>query len=93
MKQNEGGTLLGLGQYEINRGQYTADLALAVRDEYQSQGVGTELLTYLAKRQGLLGFTAEALMGNQPVCSLYEKMGFAVTKRNDFGVFEMKAMF
>jgi hypothetical protein len=32
-------------------------------------------------------------MGNQPVFSLFEKMGFTVTKRNDFGVFEMKAMF
>jgi len=58
--------------------------------------MGTELLSYLtypAKRQGLLGFTAEVLMGNQPVFSLFEKMGFTVTKRNDFGAFEMKAMF
>jgi acyl-CoA hydrolase/GNAT superfamily N-acetyltransferase len=96
LEQNERETILGLGQYEINRGQYTADLALAVRDGYQGQGIGTELLsylTYLAKRQGLLGFTAEVLIGNQPVFSLFEKMGFAVTKRNDLGIFEMKAMF
>ncbi len=86
----------GLGQYDINADTYTADIALLVRDEYQNQGVGSELLsylTYLAKRQGLLGFTAEVLVGNDPVLRLFNKAGFLVDKRNESGVFEMKAMF
>ena len=37
---------------------YTADVALVVRDDCQNKGIGAELLsylTYLAKKQGLLG--------------------------------------
>lgn len=88
--------ICGLGQYGLNRDMHTADIALVVRDDYQNQGIGAELisyLTYLAKKQGLLGFTAEVLVGNDPVFRLFEKMGFAVSKRNESGVFEMKAMF
>ncbi len=89
-------TIIGIGQYSINRDMHTADIALAVRDEYQTQGLGTELikyLTYLAKRKGLLGFTAEVLMGNQPVFKLFDKMGFDVQKRNESGIYEMKLFF
>jgi GNAT superfamily N-acetyltransferase len=75
---------------------HTAEIALVVRDECQNQGVGAELLaylTYLAKKQGFLGFTAEVLVGNEPVFRLFNKMGFAVDKRNESGIFEMKIMF
>ena len=89
-------TIAGVGQYSLNRDMNTADIALAVRDQYQNQGLGIELiryLTYLAKRKGLLGFTAEVLVGNQPVFKLFDKMGFDVQKRNEFGVYEMKLWF
>jgi ribosomal protein S18 acetylase RimI-like enzyme len=75
---------------------HTADLALAVRDEYQKQGLGIALITYLthlAKRSGLLGFTAEVLVGNDPVFRLFDRMGFDVQKRNESGVYEMKLSF
>lgn len=74
-------SICGLGQYGINSDMFTADVALVVRDDCQNHGIGGELLaylTYLAKRQGLLGFTAEVLAGNDPVFHLFKKMGFAV---------------
>jgi len=89
-------SICGLGQYGINSDMFTADVALVVRDDCQNHGIGGELLaylTYLAKRQGLLGFTAEVLAGNDPVFHLFKKMGFAVSKRRDSGVFELVAMF
>jgi ribosomal protein S18 acetylase RimI-like enzyme len=67
-----------------------------VRDDCQKKGVAGEMLaylTFLAKRQGLLGFTAEVLAGNEPVFRLFRKMGFDVSKRNEEGIYEMKAMF
>ena len=95
--EKDGRTIIcGLGQYGLNRDMHTADVALVVRDDFQNQGVAAELLsylTYLAKRQGLLGFTAEVLAGNGPVFRLFDKEGFSVTKRNDSGIVEMRAMF
>jgi acyl-CoA hydrolase/GNAT superfamily N-acetyltransferase len=70
---------IGLGQYIVDEATHTAELALLVRDEYQGKGVGRELqsyLTYLAKRQGLLGFTAEVLADNTPALQLVKKTGF-----------------
>jgi ribosomal protein S18 acetylase RimI-like enzyme len=89
-------TIVGIGQYDINRDMHTADIALAVRDKCQNQGLGTVLITYLthlAKRKGLLGFTAEVLVGNDPVFRLFDRMGFDVHKRNESGIYEMKLLF
>ena len=89
-------SIYGLGQYELNSDMHTADIALVVRDDCQNNGIGAQLLsylTYLAKKQGLLGFTAEVLVGNDPVFRLFKRMGFNVSKRNESGVYELKAMF
>jgi ribosomal protein S18 acetylase RimI-like enzyme len=58
--------------------------------------VGSELLsylTYLARRQGLLGFTAEVLVENKPMLLLFEKMGFEIEKRREEEVYEMRMRF
>ncbi|OPY50156.1 MAG: hypothetical protein A4E49_02817 [Methanosaeta sp. PtaU1.Bin112] len=89
-------SICGLGQYGLNSDTYTADVALVVRDDCQKKGVAGELLsylTYLAKRQGILGFTAEVLVGNDPVFRLFRKMGFDVSRKSAEGVYEMLAMF
>lgn len=97
VKEERGRQLIcGLGQYGMNSDTYTADVALVVRDDFQKMGVAGELLnylTYLAKKQGILGFTAEVLAGNDPVFRLFKKMGYNISKRNEEGVFEMRAMF
>lgn len=93
--QEEKEVVVGLGQYSIDEGTHTAEAALVVRDNYQNQGVGTEIqsyLTYLAKRSGLLGFTAEVLEDNSPTIHLLEKAGFEVAKKEG-GVYEMKLLF
>lgn len=88
--------IVGVGQYGSNRDMYTAEVALVVRDEYQRKGVGAELLnylTYLAKRQGLLGFTAEVLFSNRSMMNLFERMGFDIEKSREEGVYELKMTF
>lgn len=98
----EGGTreeIVGLGQYAIIEQTHTADLALVVRDDYQNKGVGRELLSYLtflAQKQGLLGFTAQVLVDNKPMIhlfDLFEKEGFGIERRMDAGVLEYKITF
>ncbi|MBW2056462.1 MAG: GNAT family N-acetyltransferase [Deltaproteobacteria bacterium] len=87
---------VGIGQYTVDETGNTAELALVVRDDYQNKGIGSELLSYLtllAKKQGLFGFTAEVLVDNRPMHHLIRKMGFAIEKRLEAGVVEMKLSF
>jgi len=84
----EGGNevLIGLGQYFLNRDQHSAEVAIVVRDSYQNNSVGTEVLFYLttiARQRGLLGFTAEVLIDNEPMLRLFEKLGFDIDRRWD----------
>ncbi len=88
--------LVGVGQYSILEANHTAEVAFAVRDDFQNKGIGGVLLsylTYLAKRQGLLGFTAAVLIENKAMLHLFEKMGFDMEKKVAEGVYELKMMF
>jgi acyl-CoA hydrolase/GNAT superfamily N-acetyltransferase len=88
--------IVGVGQYGINETTRTAEVGFAVRDDYQGRGIGSELLsylTYLAKRQGLLGFFAEVLFENRPMLHLFHQMGFDIQQRLEEGVYELQMMF
>jgi GNAT superfamily N-acetyltransferase len=88
--------VVGVGQYGTLPGQLTAEVAFVVRDDRQGQGIGSELMayvTYLAKKQGLLGFTAEVLVGNEPMLKLFEKGGFDISRQREQGVFELELRF
>jgi acyl-CoA hydrolase/GNAT superfamily N-acetyltransferase len=94
----EGGreTAVGMGQYLIDEASHRAEVAFVVLDGYQGRGIGAELLSYLtflAKKQGLLGFTATVLQDNRHMLHLFESMGFAVEKRLEAGVYELKMSF
>lgn len=71
--------VVGMAEYYLEEDGLTANVAFAVRDQYQNRGIGTELLAYLtqiARRQGLHGFTAEVLRENEPMLRVFEKMKF-----------------
>jgi len=88
--------VLGVGQYGVDEELHSAEVAFAVRDDYQNLGIGSILLSYLtllAKRQGLLGFTAEVLVENVPMLHVFEKGGFDTRKRVDEGVYELRMSF
>ena len=88
--------VVAVGQYGIEEHSHTAEVALVVRDECQNKGIGSVLLSYLtnlAKKQGLLGFTAEVLVENKPMLHLFEKMGFDIQKRTSSGVYELRMAF
>jgi len=88
--------IVGVAQYGINEDLHTAEAAVVVRDDWQGRGIGSELvsyLTFLAKKQGLLGFSAEVLSENEPVMRLIEKMGYDIEKREVAGMFKYKLGF
>jgi len=89
-------SILGLGQYWIDEDTHTAEIAFIVLDNHHRKGIGEELLTYLtllAKKQGLLGFTAEVLVDNIPMQNLFKKAGFDITKRVSENLYELKMLF
>jgi len=88
--------IIGLGQYELNTDMHLAEVALVVKDSFQGQGVGREILSYLillARRQGLLGFTGDVLVANRAMVRLFEKMGFDTEKRSEEGIYQMRMWF
>lgn len=85
--------IVGIGHYWRIKNTWTAEIALAVRDDYQNRGIGTELLSYLiylARKQGLLGFTGEVLMENRPMLRLFAKTGLHIEKMHAGEMCELK---
>ncbi len=88
--------ILGMAQYLIDPRTNTAEVAFVVRDAYQNNGIGTELLsyiTYIAKKNGLHGFTAALLMNNKHMLHLFERAGFNIEKKSGGGMYELKMSF
>jgi len=88
--------IVGMAQYVIDEVTHTADVAFVVRDDHQAKGIGAALLsyvTYLAKKSGLLGFTAAVLMENRQMLQLFEKMGFIIEKRAEGGMYDLRMSF
>jgi len=84
--------VIGVGQYVVTDKTNMGDLALAVRDNYQNHGIGTELLSYLVhlgKKKGLPGFTADVLGENRPMLALLNKLDYSLEKRIEAGMFEI----
>lgn len=96
LKKGNREEVVGLGEYNINAKDNTAEIAFVVRDEYQNRGIGTELLTYLsqlAMKRGLFAFTAEILVDNTRMLHVLEKMGFAAEKKLEEDVYLIKLSF
>jgi GNAT superfamily N-acetyltransferase len=92
-QQKEKEEIIGVGQYGIDEVKHEAEVAFAVKDNYHNQGIAHQLLsylTYLAKKQGLLGFTAEVLLENRPMLHLFETMGFNLERKMTEGVYELR---
>lgn len=96
VREGEKEVVVGVGQYVVMEDTHTAEIAMAVRDVYQKRGIGAQLLAYLtqiARRQGLLGFTANVLGENEPVMKLLSKSGLDAHKEIHDGTGFVKATF
>ncbi len=88
--------VIGIGQYSIDEVSHTADVAFAVADDWQGKGIGTVLMQYLtilAKKRGLLGFTADVLADNWGMLRVFNKMGFETEKHFEAGAYELRMTF
>src|SRR3954462_1300151 len=63
----------------------TAEVAFAVVDEHQGQGIGAALMRHLAaiaRRSGLNELIAEVLPENLPMLKVFENSGFHLTRKH-----------
>jgi RimJ/RimL family protein N-acetyltransferase len=86
----EGGqpAIVGGGRYIVVR-PGTAELAFAVIDAYQGQGIGAALLRHLAaiaRGAGLQELVAEVLPDNAPMLRVFERAGLALSTTRELGV-------
>ncbi|HSB34513.1 MAG TPA: GNAT family N-acetyltransferase [Nitrospirota bacterium] len=96
LQEKEREMIVGMAQYIIDENSHTAEVAFVVRDDHQGKGIGAELLkyvTYIARKSGLLGFTAAVLMENRNMLQLFEKMGFFIEKHAEAGMYDLKMSF
>jgi len=78
-------TIVGGGRYIVVR-PGTAEVAFAVVDEFQGQGIGGALmrhLTAIARDAGLKEFVAEVLPDNAAMLKVFEKSGLTVTRKRE----------
>ena len=83
--------IAGIGQYIIDKDTHTAAAAFLVGDTWQNRGIGIVLLEYLteiAKKDGILGFSATVLAENKAMLHLFESMDFQMEKKLESGVYE-----
>jgi acyl-CoA hydrolase/RimJ/RimL family protein N-acetyltransferase len=96
VEENGKEVAVGMGQTIKDMGTQTAEVAFAVRDSFHDKGIGTELLAYLtmlARKDGLQGFTADVLVENKPMLHVFEKMGFDIEKKVEYGAYELSMRF
>ena len=80
--------IVGGGRYVVVR-PGTAELAFAVIDEYQGQGIGAALLrhlTLLARAGGIKELIAEVLPENIPMLKVFQKSGLGLQTKHRAGV-------
>lgn len=80
----EGGleTVIGVGQYVVEKGKLGAEISLLVRDDFQNRGIGSILMDYIfaaAQREGILEMSATVLKENVKMLHLFYKTGLPVT--------------
>ncbi|MFB6098222.1 MAG: bifunctional acetate--CoA ligase family protein/GNAT family N-acetyltransferase, partial [Salinibacter sp.] len=75
--------IIGVGRLTQQPGRNEAEFAMLVIDEYQGEGIGTELLRRLAevgKNEGLDRITADILQQNRAMQRVCEKLGFDLVR-------------
>lgn len=96
IREGDKETVVGVGQYDVDEKTHTGELAFVVRDDYHNMGVGTELLkhlTYIGKKKGFLGFTAEVLTDNLAMINLFKAAGYHMEKKCGEDMYHFKLMF
>lgn len=84
----DGDDLIAVGRYDRYPRSVMAEVAFVVLDNYQHLGLGHRLLECLAEAawmRGITTFTAETLVENRDMMSIFRHSGFPVTTSTSCG--------
>jgi GNAT superfamily N-acetyltransferase len=85
---------IGVGRYICGNDPYRAEVAFAVRDEFQGHGIGTLLLEHLrriAEANGVTEFEADVLGENRQMLEVFAHMGFESHRSLDSGIVHLRS--
>ena len=88
-----GEQVVAVANYVRLRDRSGAEVAFAVADEHQRRGIGTRLLERLAERaagEGIERFVAEVMADNRGMLSVFEAVGFELTRELEGGELEVQ---
>ncbi|MGK0289898.1 MAG: acyl-CoA hydrolase/GNAT superfamily N-acetyltransferase [bacterium] len=81
--------IIGMGQWVVDEHVGIPDLAFQVRDDWQGEGVGWCLfnrLVEVAQSRKITTLKADVLAENKPMLALFERCGYPIQKKHEFGV-------
>jgi GNAT superfamily N-acetyltransferase len=82
--------IVAVGRYNAEKDRpVVAEVAFLVEDAFQKRGIGTQLLDTLADialEHGITHFSADVLVDNQVMLSIFRKAGYAMTSSASYGV-------
>jgi acetyl coenzyme A synthetase (ADP forming)-like protein len=88
------GVIIGVGRYDRDSSSDpVAEVAFAVADADQGQGIGTRLLDYLtayARPRGITAFRAYVLADNHAMVRVFRGAGFRMQRELDDGVYTVE---
>ncbi|MCU0608528.1 MAG: GNAT family N-acetyltransferase [Chitinispirillaceae bacterium] len=90
VKDSGGEQVVGIAHYYLNPATMRAEVSFLVRDDWQTKGLGTdllEILTEIARKRGIKGFEAHVLVKNQLMMAVFYNSGYQVTTKREEDVF------
>ncbi|MGQ9723569.1 MAG: GNAT family N-acetyltransferase [Candidatus Jordarchaeum sp.] len=91
VKENGKEKIIADSRYYVDKTTEEAEIAIVVHDDYQGQGIGTELLEYtieVARKMGVKRLYAYLSPTNRRIIHVVKKLGFAVKWVSDIGEYK-----
>ena len=84
--------IVAIGRYYRLPNKQSAEIAVVIGDAYQSMGIGTSLMKWLAnvaRDNGIANFEADVLAENEQMMMVFRDYGFHVTSNLKWGVYHV----
>ena len=94
--KSEDSPVVGVGRYVLDPKSNMAEVAFLVADDFQRQGLGTNMLrilTEVAKTHGIGGFTADVLADNQAMLRVFHRQFHKIESTLETDVYSLSIAF